>query len=186
MSEDTADGTGLDDVRLDPPMAADVEAMHAIYHDPRVWTHLPSGRHTELDTTASMVTSWIEAWERDGLAAWIVRDARSGDVQGHVGCSLKRGAFWNLGYRLAVEAQGRGIARRVSAVAVRRAQLVDPDLPVVASLLEHNRASARVAESCGLTLRYRAPDAGNPDPDAIRLVYADRVLSDAQLRAALA
>ena len=99
---------------------------------------------------------------------------------------MRRGAFWNLGYRLAVEAQGRGIARRAAAVAVGRARATDPDLPVVAYLLEHNRASARVAESCGLTLQHRAPDAGNPDPEAVRLVYADRVLSAEQLRAALA
>ena len=30
------------------------------------------------------------------------------------------------------------------------------------------------AEKAGLTLVWRGPDAGNPDPDAVRLVYADR------------
>lgn len=186
MGEGREGEAGLDDVRLDPPTAADIEAMHAIYRDHRLWTHLPSGRHGDPDTTASMVTAWTDAWERDGLATWIVRDARSGDVLGHAGCSLRHDVFWNLGYRLAVEAQGRGIARRVSAVAVRRAQMLDPDIPVVAYLLEHNHASARVAETCGLILQHRAPDAGNPDPGAIRLVYADRGLSDEQLHAVLA
>jgi RimJ/RimL family protein N-acetyltransferase len=103
-----------------------------------------------------------------------------------VGCSVRRGAFWNLGYRLSVEAQGRGIATRVSIIAISRAKQVDPDLPVIAYLLEHNYASARVAEKCGLTLQHRAPDAGNPDPNAIRLIYADRNLSSEQLHAALA
>jgi RimJ/RimL family protein N-acetyltransferase len=46
----------------------------------------------------------------------------------------------------------------------------------VAYLLENNRASAAVAEKLGLTLRHRGPDAGNPDPSAIRVVYADRPL----------
>jgi RimJ/RimL family protein N-acetyltransferase len=45
---------------------------------------------------------------------------------------------------------------------------------VVAYLLEHNHASRRTAERSGLQLRWRGPDAGNPDPDAVRLVHADR------------
>ncbi|WP_282827280.1 GNAT family N-acetyltransferase [Gulosibacter sediminis] len=186
MGEELAATSALDDIRLDPPALGDVQAIHEIYGDPRVWGHLPSGRHTNLETTAAKVSLWIDAWERDGRAAWIVRDATTGAVLGHVGCSVRRGAFWNLGYRLSIEAQGRGIATRVSMVAIRRAKQVDPNLPIVAYLLEHNHASARVAEKCGLTLQHRAPDAGNPDPNAIRLIYADRALSSEQLHAALA
>jgi hypothetical protein len=43
-------------------------------------------------------------------------------------------------------------------------------------LLEHNRASKAVAEKAGLQLVWRGPDAGNPDPSATRMVYADRDL----------
>lgn len=56
---------------------------------------------------------------------------------------------------------------------------------MVAYLLEHNLASARVAEKLGLSLQQRGPDVGSPDPEAIRLVYADRALSEAQLAAAM-
>lgn len=38
----------------------------------------------------------------------------------------------------------------------------------------------------GLELVHRAPDAGNPDPTAVRLVFADRDLTAAQLEATLA
>jgi RimJ/RimL family protein N-acetyltransferase len=186
MREELGHTSALDDIRLDPPTESDIRAIHEIYGDPRVWRHLPSGRHTNLETTAAMVKTWTDAWERDDQSAWIVRDATTGAVLGHVGCSVRRGAFWNLGYRLSVEAQGRGIATRVSIIAISRAKQVDPDLPVIAYLLEHNYASARVAEKCGLTLQHRAPDAGNPDPNAIRLIYADRNLSSEQLHAALA
>ena len=186
MSEELGHTSALADIRLDPPAVDDIEAIHEIYGDPRVWKHLPSRRHANLATTAAKVKSWIDAWERDGQSAWIVRDATTGDVLGHVGCSVRREAFWNLGYRLSIDAQGRGIATRVATMAVTRAKQVNPELPVVAYLLEHNHASARVAEKCGLTLQHRAPDVGNPDPNAIRLVYADRALSSEQLRAALA
>ncbi len=60
---------------------------------------------------------------------------------------------------------------------MNHAQRSRPEIPVVAYLLEHNTASARVAEKIGLTLAHRGIDTGNPDPDAIRLVYADRKLS---------
>jgi hypothetical protein len=45
---------------------------------------------------------------------------------------------------------------------------------VIAYLLEHNAQSRGRAEKAGLMLVWRGPDAGNPDPDAVRLVYADR------------
>ena len=69
-------------------------------------------------------------------------------------------------------------------LAIDRAREVDPELPVVAYLLEHNHASRRVVDKLGLTLQHRGPDAGNPDPAAVRLVYADRELT-ADERAAI-
>ena len=62
---------------------------------------------------------------------------------------------------------------------------VMPEVPVIAFLVEHNRPSAAVAEKAGLSLVHRAPDAGNPDPAVMRLVYADRPLSAVQLATAL-
>lgn len=54
--------------------------------------------------------------------------------------------------------------------------LVDRDRPVVAHLLEHDVASRVRAERAGLSLVWRGPDAGDPDPDAACLVFADRPL----------
>ena len=50
----------------------------------------------------------------------------------------------------------------------------NPDLPVIAYLLEHNAESRGRAERSGLSMVWRGPDAGNPDPAAVRLIYADR------------
>jgi len=124
-----------------------------------------------------MLDGWMAEWQRDGLGVWVVR--RHGDpaIIGYGGCSIKRDTFWNLGYRFAFEAQGHGFATEVSVEGIRQAKVQRGDLPIVAYLLAHNRASARVAEKVGLTLVHEGPDAGNPDPDAVRLVYADRALS---------
>lgn len=64
---------------------------------------------------------------------------------------------------------------------MNQANLARADAPVVAYLLEHNSASARVAIKLGFDLVHRGPDEGNPDATAIRLIYSDRPLTPAQL-----
>lgn len=163
------------------PTSEDTQDVHQIFSDPRVWTHAPSKRHSSIQETEAMLNSWNESWERDLLGPWIVREANENQVIGYGGCSLKRDTFWNLGYRFAVEAQGRGYATEVALEASRQALLSRPDLPIIAFLLEHNEASARIAQKVGLELAYRGSDIGNVDGEAIRLIYADRNLNTAQL-----
>lgn len=171
-------------LRLDIPTADDLDEMHAIYSDPRVWTHFPTLRHTEPARTRSMLEVWMAAWDDIGLGPWIVRAVDDDAVLGHAGCSPRDG-WWNLGYRFAAETHGRGLATEASRPALAAAVRVR-DMPVVAYLLEHNHASRRVADKLGLTLQHRGPDAGNPDPSAARLVYADRPLTPEQRAATLA
>lgn len=82
--------------------------------------------------------------------------------------------------------QGHGYASELVEAARQAARDVRPQLPVAAFLLEHNVASRRTAERAGLQLVWRGPDAGNPDPDAVRLVYADRPLTEHDLAAMIA
>ncbi len=186
----------MPDYVLDRPVEDDVDEFFAIDSDPRVWTHLPSGRMTEREEAEAILVKLQSQWELDGLGPWMVRQAVGGELVGHCGCSLRGvsgpgashsepGAFWNLGYRFRPEAQGNGLATAVSRDAIDAAGTVDADLPVVAYLLEHNIASAVVARKLGLEIVHRAPDAGNPDAAAVRLVFADRELTAAQLDATL-
>lgn len=174
------------DLTLTPPDLDDLIELHAIYSDPRVWTHFPYARHTDESQTAELIRVWRRSWQEHGLGPWIVRDPQSGAMLGHGGCAVRGGFCWNLGYRFAAEAHGRGYATQVARAGTSAARAVRPELPVIAYLLEHNRASARVAERAGLLLRHRGPDAGNPDPDAVRLIFADRELSREQVAQALA
>ncbi|MHA7268207.1 GNAT family N-acetyltransferase [Arthrobacter sp. HLT1-20] len=170
---------------LSRPDLGDVADLHAICSDPRVWTHFPSLRHTAVGQTRALVEQFMALWERDGLGPWVVRLAGEPKLAGYGGCSIRGAAFWNLGYRLSPDVQGRGLATELSREALAQAKLHRPELPVVAYLLEHNAASARVAQKVGLSLVHRGPDAGNPDKDAIRLVYADGQLSSEQLAVVL-
>jgi RimJ/RimL family protein N-acetyltransferase len=175
--------TTTDRLQLDPPREADLEDLHRIYSDARTWTHLPSGRFADLATTHDALAGWLADWREHGLGAWVARE--DGAVVGHGGCAVRQGAFWNLGYRFAPEAQGRGLATELALAAVEAAREHRPELPVVAYLLENNPASAAVAEKVGLSLRHRGPDAGNPDPSAVRLVFAERALSETELAATM-
>ena len=74
--------------------------------------------------------------------------------------------------------QGRGFAAETVTAALAAAADLRPDLPVVASLFEHNRSSKVAAERAGLRPAWRGPDTGNPDVTAVRLIYADRPLTD--------
>ncbi|MBP2413231.1 RimJ/RimL family protein N-acetyltransferase [Arthrobacter stackebrandtii] len=182
---DSATSTQTARLLLSRPVPGDLDGMYAICSDPRVWTHFPSLRHTDPAQTAAMLKAFITKWEQDGLGPWIVRALGGETIIGQGGCSIKDGVFWNLGYRFSADVHGRGFATELSLEALRQAQARRPELPVVAYLLEHNVASARVAVKLGFKLILRAPDAGNPDPAAIRLVYADRPLTPAQLAATL-
>ncbi|OZD09103.1 GNAT family N-acetyltransferase [Rhodococcus sp. 06-235-1A] len=170
---------------LDEPVDTDLDALYAICSDPLSWTHFPSLRHTDPIATERMLRDWAEQWRRDGLGTWIVRERGSDAVSGYGGCSLRRNTFWNLGYRLHPDAQGKGYAAELSETAIESAYRTRGDVPVVAYLLEHNVASAKVAERAGLQLVARGPEIDNPNPNAIRLVYSDRPLSDDQLDSVL-
>lgn len=160
---------------LDRPTEADIDHLYPLHADARVWTHFPSGRHTDRATTEEMVQGIIENWDRDGLGYWSLRDADPGPVIGLGGCRLvPEHRRWNLYYRFTPEVQGRGYATELARTAVAVANRFDPEVPVVAIMMDINRSSWRVAEKIGMTKVWEGPDEGNPDRDAIRFVYADR------------
>ncbi len=162
---------------LTPPAAADLDALHELHADAAVWAHFPSGRHVDRAQTESLVQRWRDGWLANGLDVWVARTRAAGEVGAFVGvggCSLREDFGWNLYYRLCPRAWGKGYAQEIVAAGRTAAARVRPDLPVIAYLLEHNTRSKRAAERAGLQLVWRGPDAGSPDPDAVRLIYADR------------
>ena len=173
-------------LQLDAVVPGDLDEHFALMSDPEVWAHLPSGRHRVPETTAKGIEQTAGHWAADGLGYWTarLRDAlpeaglAAGAMVGTGGCARRVGTtWWNLYYRVVRRAWGLGLAAELATAAIDAAHAVDPDRPVVAYLHEHNERSRSRAERSGLQLLWRGPDAGNSDPDAVRLVYADRPLS---------
>ncbi|MEM9464671.1 MAG: GNAT family N-acetyltransferase [Actinomycetota bacterium] len=160
---------------LTQPTTGDLDAWHTIHADPRVWEHFPSGRHAEGAQSEAALHAAIDDWQADGLGYWSVRAAPDGPIIGCGGCRrVPADHRWNLYYRFTPESQGNGYATELARASIAAANTIDPGLPVVAYMLEHNTASWRVAERIGMHRLWTGPDAGNPDPAAVRLVYADR------------
>lgn len=164
------------------PSDGDLPELHELHADPEVWKHLPSARHTALAETRALIDRYQAGWDANGLDVWVARHSETGALIGIGGPSLRGGLAWNLYYRLAPAAWGFGYAQELIAAARAAAADAAPDLPVVAFLLEHNRGSRRAAERAGLEVVWRGRDEGNPDPDAVRLVFADRPLSEEAIR----
>lgn len=155
----------------------DLDDLFALHSDPRVWEHFPQGIHHHREQTARDVAAYAEGWHRDGLAYWTARRRDDGAFVGIGGVRVVAGGrAWNTYYRLRPEQQGQGFATELARAGRDAAVQVRPELPVIAFLLEHNAASKATAERAGLTLAWRGPDAGNENPDAVRLVYSDRPL----------
>jgi RimJ/RimL family protein N-acetyltransferase len=166
---------------LTSPVDDDLAELFELHTDPRVWTHLPSGRHVDLEQTRTLVANYTAGWAANGLDVWVARDCETGVLVGMGGPSLRGGRAWNIYYRLSPAVWGRGYAQEIVAAARAATVTLGRDLPHVALLLEHNEGSRRAAERAGLQLIWRGADRDNPDPSAVRRVYADRPLCDADL-----
>jgi RimJ/RimL family protein N-acetyltransferase len=167
---------------LHTPAEADVPELYELYADPRVWREDPLTRHRDPGRTAGLVDFWRAAWRRDGHGMWVARSAEpatAGELVGIGGCAVRHGVAWNVGFRLRPAFWGRGLAQEIVAAAAAEARRRRPELPLTAYLLEGNERSRRTTERTGLRLAWRGPDAGNPDPAAVRLLYADRDLPSA-------
>lgn len=150
--------------------SADLDRVHALLADARVWTHLPSGVHRDRKQTEDMLARYLAAWEQHGLGYWMAEMA-DGTFVGIGGCTRKPGPAWNLYYRFVPEFHGQGFATELALTAIEAAKTVDKDLPVVALLLEHNRASEAVAKKIGLRLAWQGPAMETGDPTMTRLIY---------------
>ncbi|CAM4027291.1 GNAT family N-acetyltransferase [Janibacter anophelis] len=167
-------------LRLDVPTLDDLPGLHAIYADSATWPHDPAGAYAE-STTRAMLSGWIASWRTDGLAPWIVRAHGDDTVLGNAGCWLRPAGWWNVGYGLSHRVWGAGLATEATRPALAAAVRVHPEAPVVARIIEDNRASARTAAKLGLACWHRGPD--RKDPALIRLLFADRPVSDELLAA---
>jgi RimJ/RimL family protein N-acetyltransferase len=138
-------------LHLRPPERRDVDALVVACQDPEIprFTRIPSPY--ERSHAEGWVAHAAEAWAAGTEAAFVVADARRGDVLGSVGVMRldEERAVAEIGYWVAKEARGHGVATRIVRLTSRWAVC---DLGVQRlELMTHveNVASQRVAEATG-------------------------------------
>ena len=111
----------------------DVDGVHDLHADPRVWGHFPSGRHADRAASARLVERIVDDWATTGLGYWAVHlradlagGPRAGELVGVAGVRCVSGTRWNLYYRLAPADHGLGLAGEAVSAALAAAADVDP------------------------------------------------------------
>jgi ribosomal-protein-alanine N-acetyltransferase len=180
------------------PLTLDhVDDYFRIYGDPRTWQHLPTGRHTSRGESAQAIERSVQSLRTSGFGhcAVVLRQPvgplAPGTFVGSAGASMLPFGAWNLGYRLAPEAWGHGIAGEAAALSLTAARRAQPDAPVTARVLANNPASVRVLERLGLDLAWQGassvePSTADDTTHLERLVFTDRPVDDDTLEAVIA
>jgi ribosomal-protein-alanine N-acetyltransferase len=140
-------------LRLRRPVGSDVEWLSALYSDPRNHRHAPGGAHS-FERARIKATADVADWEVSGIGYWLVEHGE--EPMGMLG--IRPMAFagrpvWNLYYRFAPSARGRGFAGAAGREALVVAALLDPDRPVVVRTRPANEPARRLADALGLTRR---------------------------------
>lgn len=60
-------------LRLDAVTSGDLDEVHTLHADPKVWRHLPSGHHDSREGTAAFIARIEGDWAAEGLGYWAVR-----------------------------------------------------------------------------------------------------------------
>src|SRR5262249_50774950 len=137
-------------LRLDRIAPGDFDDLARMYADPQVMATL--GGVKSREQVAQYLEKQIAHWEQHGFGFWTVRDLRSGQFVGRGGlrhATVEGKVEIEVGYGLAAEFWGRGLATELARESVR-VGFMELQLPELVSFtLTTNLASRRVMEKAG-------------------------------------
>ncbi|MBP2215042.1 RimJ/RimL family protein N-acetyltransferase [Arthrobacter sp. CAN_C5] len=166
------------------PVPSDADELFRMYSDTRLIECDPMLAHPSITHTQAVLQRRIAEWQQYGHGLWVLLEGdAAGEVVGMGGCQLQADIAWNLSFSLRPQSWGRGYAQEVASAGMGLAQSTRPELPITAVVAERNERSQRAIERVGLHKEWQGPDNYDPDPAAMMLLYADRVLSHDQTSA---
>lgn len=158
---------------LRPVTPADAGAIWRIHSDPRTNAYNPAGPMVERALAEKQAREWATSWVTDGNGYWAIEEAHApGAVIGFGGIlalTWRGMRVYNLYYRLAPDAWGRGLASELVEAAIGRWRELGEDLPLVAYTTAENVPSQKTALKGGLTRR--------PDLDVVTRTHTDVVFA---------
>ena len=130
--------------------ADDLDPCARMMADPEVTRYLGTGKPIDRAETWRQLALFIGHWELRGFGMWAVEERATGRFIGRIGCYEPEGwPGFELGYVLARDAWGQGLAREGAVAALTFAQQVLRRDPVISLIRPANRASIAVAGSLG-------------------------------------
>ncbi|MCK8500641.1 GNAT family N-acetyltransferase [Myxococcus fulvus] len=148
-------------LRLRAFRESDVEAMFELHSDPRTNLVDASAAMSTREEARELLSRWLGDWAERGVGYWAVeRREAPGVVVGVGGVRhkpLEGRTVLNLAYRFFPSTWGSGFATEVSRVALEKARLHLPEVPLVAIIHPDNVPSIRVAERLGLRFERIIP-----------------------------
>lgn len=136
-------------LRLRPIVPDDAEALHATMADAELMRWWSSAPHESTAETRQYVTYTPD---RDGMRSWAITRPPEDRALGWVTVIARRAGVSELGYLLAREHWGQGIAREAVACVIDQLFGVEGVRRVYGDVDPDNHASRRLLESLGFTL----------------------------------
>ncbi len=158
-------------LRLSALTPEDADDLYRIYGDPQTHTFNPAGPWPSLAFAQQKLHAWIEEYQQHGYGHWSIawRDAPA-RIIGFAGISpreLEGIPVLNLGYRLAPEAWGKGVASEFCDFALRHAFTTCDLQEITAVVRPLHYASRRVLEKSSLIKTGTVNDIADAEPSLV-------------------
>jgi [ribosomal protein S5]-alanine N-acetyltransferase len=142
----------IDGFTMRPLQSMDLDALVAIWADPRVTRFLPSqGKPISRENAEKALQSFVAHWQQRGYGIWAIEESNSPPMIGYCGLRyLDEMDEVEVLYGLAKAYWGRGIATQAARAAISYGFNVANLNKLIAMSLPENIDSRRVIEKAGL------------------------------------
>ena len=138
-------------------LTADSAAMFELDSDPLVHRYLGNNPITKPEQAEETIAFVRQQYADHGIGRWAVLEKSSGNFIGWSGLKFitsienKRTHFYDVGYRLMPQHWGKGYATESAKAALKYGFETMQLEEIIGSAHQHNKASRRALEKCGLT-----------------------------------
>jgi RimJ/RimL family protein N-acetyltransferase len=147
-------GAETDRLLLRPWSESYFDEFARVLQDSEAMRFISGGRPLSLETISSITERSLAMWDEYGYGPWAAVDKGTGRWVGRIGLNLLADwpgpDKWEVGYELAPEFWGRGLATEGAREAIRFAWASTPLTRIISATAVDHLASRRVMEKCGL------------------------------------
>ncbi len=150
----TGDVSSTERLLLEPWSDSYFEEFARVLQDPEAMRFISGGTPLPLETIRSIAQWSLAMWDEHGYGPWAAIEKETGRWVGRIGLNLLADwpgpDKWEVGYELAPEFWGRGLATEGAREAIRFGWVRTPLPRIISATAAGHLASRRVMEKCGL------------------------------------